>query len=209
MDITGSLEELRKSSYDYSAVIAREKINDALFKKYAYLNIPNLPDHPSHYTLAFGDMPCGDGALDIGTGGAGTFMCFNLLDNFKGRHLQIDPFECRPCTGWDSKIMKGEDILKEFGENSFDFVQCTETLEHVGQDVARDIAEQMTKVCRKYAFITCCGLSHHLGPENAAKVKENKFLDYKGQPDIEMLMSLGYQVRLMGGYQIISWFIKK
>jgi hypothetical protein len=202
------LEGLKQMSYDVDAVIEQEKKNEILFKKYANLNCPYPKDHLGYYLFAFGEAPTGTDVLDIGAGSDGTFQVFTLLDNFKGKHLQIDPYACRPCGGWDSKIMKGEDILKEFGENSFDFVQCTETLEHTGQEVAYEIASQMTKVCRKQALITSCGLSHHLGPENMAKVKANKYLDYRGQPDIEMLMKLGYKVRLASMYQIIAWFVK-
>jgi hypothetical protein len=65
----------------------------------------------------------------------------------------------------------------------------------------------MKDISRGTCLITCCGLSHHLGDLNKVSVERNKFLDYKGQPDIEMLMDFGYNVRLIGAYQILAWAI--
>jgi hypothetical protein len=204
------IARLRETCYDVDAVIAREEKNWNLFKKHQDLVVPYPKDHPGYYQLAFGTTtPMGKGVLDIGAGTDGTFEMWNLREHFIPPRIAIDPFAVREMPDWQPIIMKGEKILEKFGENSFDFVQCTETLEHVDEDVGNDIAQQMLKVSKKYCLITCCGLSHHLGPINMEKVAKNEFIAYKGQPNIETLMDMGYTVRICANYQIVAWRAQK
>lgn len=200
---------LKETTYDLESVTTREDKNRALFRKHPDLIHPNLHSHEDTFTLAFGHIPSGVGVLDIGTGRSGVFMNGALFTNFKLPRICSDiDANINVPEGWEMRVMSGTDILKTFGENSFDHIQCCETMEHMDEDVSLDVATQMIKATRKTALITCCGLSHHLGPLNMTFVRENKYLDYKGQPNIEDLMSLDYKVRLIDNYQIIAWFDK-
>ncbi len=200
---------LKETTYDFESVIIREDKNWALFQKHANLVYPNLDSHKAFFELAFGRMPSGVGVLDIGTGRSGVFMHGVLDTNFVSPKICSDiDTNINSPVGWEIRVMSGTDILKVFGENSFDHIQCCETMEHMDEDASLDMAMQMIKATRKTSFITSCGLIHHVGPENIAIVKENKYLDYKGQPNIEGLIDLGYNVRLIANYQIVAWFDK-
>ena len=198
------IRHLKETCYNAEKIIPREDKTWEMFQRHPELVVPNAKDHPDIFHIALGGLPTGTGALDVGTGDAGVLMWGYLTEAFSPPRVASDIFEIRESPGWERRILKGEDILEVFGENSFDHVQCCETLEHLDEDVGLNIAEQMIKVARKTALVTSCGLSHHLGPENMEKVKRNKYLDYKGQPSIEGLLDLGYKVALSGNYQIMA-----
>ena len=146
----------------------------------------------------------GRGVLDIGTGVAGVFLLEALSKTFLPPRIAIDAFEVSAPLGWQKIVMKGQDIDKL---GKFDHVQCIETLEHVVEKDQEAIALKMLMASRGTCLITCCGLGHHLGELNKKSVERNAYLDYKGQPNIEMLMDLGYKVKLVGAYQILAWAI--
>lgn len=202
--------QLKGSCYNADAVIIREDKTRALFEKHPELVCPAATSHQNYYFIAFGGMPTGIGVLDLGTGNAGVLCVWEHISNFLPPRIASDIHveDMNVTPGFEGRELSATDVLATFGENAFDHVQCCETLEHVDEDVATDIANQMTKVTRKTAFITSCGLSHHLGPENMEKVKKNKYLDYRGQPNIEDLIKIGYKVRLLANYQILAWYIK-
>jgi hypothetical protein len=186
-----------------------EEKNLVLFEKHSDLNIDGFKSHLEMFEYAFGKnflKNIGCGILDIGTGATGVFMLDLLTKTFMPPRIAIDAFEVvAPPRDWQTIVMRGQDINK-FGK-MFDHVQCIETLEHVLEADQEEIAGKMKDISRGTCLITCCGLSHHLGDLNKVSVERNKFLDYKGQPDIEMLMDFGYNVRLIGAYQILAWAI--
>lgn len=210
-----SWPELREStslqldalSYAKEAVLTKEDVNWELFLKHSDKVIPFFKGHQEVFEHTFGKGYRGVGVLDVGTGN-GVFLENYLTQSFLPPRIGADIAQHEvPERGWLSVSLNANDILEYFGENSFDHVQCIETLEHVG-DAAIDIAAQMLKVARKTCLITCMGIDHHLGDLNKEAVTRNPFLDYKGQPNIEALMDLGYQVRLVGNYQVLAWHIK-
>lgn len=202
------LPQLEKMSYDYNTVLAVEEKNGKLFKKYNNLVINEFKDHIDTFNYAFGQGYYGTGILDIGTG-CGVFLEKHLTKCFTPPRVAIDLFDAKvPDTGWLCQKIGGNAILEKFGKDAFSHVQCIETLEHVGEEIAYSIAKQMIDVTNCSCLITSMGIDHHLGSSNVEALKENEFLEYKGQPDIEMLMDLGYNVRLVNNYQILAWFIK-
>ena len=202
--------ELKASCYNADAVIAREDRTRELFLRHPELIHDNPTSHFEYFDIAFGHMPSGRGILDLGTGQAGTFCVWEHVANFAPPRIASDiHIESMNVTqGFEGIQLSADKALEKFGPNSFDHVQCCETLEHVDEDVATEIARQMVLMTRKTAFITSCGLSHHMGPLNMAACGVNKYLEYKGQPNIEDLLALGYQVRLLGNYQILAWYTK-
>jgi hypothetical protein len=189
-------------------VLEIEDRNRKLFEKHSNLNIGGFKSHFELFDYAFGKhflKNGGCGVLDIGTGAAGVFLLEALSKTFVLPRIAIDAFEVSAPLGWQKIVMNGRDIDK-FGK-IFDHVQCIETLEHVLEKEQEEIVRKMRDVSRGTCLITCCGLSHHLGELNKQSVERNLFLDYKGQPNIEMLMDLGYKVKLIGAYQILAWAI--
>ena len=205
------IKMLKETCYNADAVLAREDKTRELFDRHKDLIHPAATSHVNYYEIAFGRMPTGEGVLDLGTGNAGCLCVWEHIANFTPPRIASDIYmgNINVTPGFIGQQLSATDVLATFGENSFDHVQCCETLEHVTEEESTDIARQMAIVTRKTAFITSCGLSHHLGPDNMEKVQVNKYLEYKGQPNIEMLMDLGYQVRLLANYQILAWYIKK
>ena len=69
--------------------------------------------------------------------------------------------------------------------------------------------EQLVKVAKKIVFITSADEIHHLGPEQEAIEKINKYQTYSKQPSIEDLLDLGFEVRIEEKQkrQIIAWKI--
>jgi len=202
--------ELKDTCYNADEVIVREDQTRELFGRHQDLVIPSATSHVNYFELAFGKLPSGTGVLDLGTGNAGALCVWEHIANFLppriASDIHIEDMNVTP--GFTGMQLSADKVLETFGPNSFDHVQCCETLEHVDEQVSADIARQMTVVTRKTALITSCGLSHHMGPINMEKCKANKYLEYKGQPNIETLMALGYQVRLLSNYQILAWYTK-
>lgn len=205
------IRQLDSMPYDKADIIAKEDANWELFLKHTDKVIPFFYGENCHleiFEYAFGRGYTAVGVLDIGTG-VGVFLERHLTRCFLPPRIGVDVIHPTvPEKGWFELALEGSDVLKHFGENSFDHVQCIETLEHVGNDVAMDIAEQMLKVSRKTCLITSMGLGHHVGDATVKALGKNPFLDYKGQPNIEDLMKLGYNVRLVGNYQVLAWYCK-
>ena len=175
-------QELKNTCYNADAVILREDKTRELFAKYPELIHPSATSHQNYFEIAFGSLPSGTGVLDLGTGSAGALCVWEHIANFQPPRIASDIHveDMNVTPGFDGIQLSADNVLAHFGANSFDHVQCCETLEHVDEDVATDIAKQMTQVTRKTALITSCGLSHHMGPINMEKCKENKYLEYKG-----------------------------
>jgi len=193
---------------DVDSVIAIEKRNYSLFEKHSNLCIDGFKSHMELLDYAFGKnflKNGGGGVLDIGTGSAGVFLLEALSKAFLPPRIAIDVFEISAPRYWQTVVMNGKDIDR-FGK-MFDHVQCIETFEHLTENDQIDIASKMIAVSRNTCLITCCGLGHHLGELNKQSVERNKFLNYKGQPNIELLLGLGYRVNLIEGYQILAWHI--
>ena len=148
--------------------------------------------------------------LDVGAGHGGVFD----IDRWNNDPLvtkkeACDLFWIRETPGWILKTGINVENLDEFyQENEFDFVQCTEVLEHVPNP--RKALEQLIKVAKKAVFITSADEMHHLGPEQEAIEKINKHQAYIAQPKIEDLKQLGFNVRVDSDTkrQIIAWLIK-
>lgn len=149
--------------------------------------------------------------LDVGAGHGGVFdMEFWDLNPAVTRREACDIFWMRPFpSNWKTTI--GVDVLeldKFYGENEFDFVQCTEVLEHIAD--SRRALEQLVRVAKKAVFITSADEIHHEGEEQIAIEKFNKYQAYVKQPSIQDLLDLGFQVRIEENKkrQIIAWLIK-
>lgn len=147
--------------------------------------------------------------LDVGAGHGGVFD----LEYWENKNL-IKKEACdihwirEMPTGWNTKIgVDVQELTKHYNEKSFDFVQCLETLEHVPN--SRLALEQLVKVAKKIVFITSADEIHHLGPEQEAIEKINKYQTYIKQPSIEDLLDLGFEVRIEEKQkrQIIAWKI--
>lgn len=203
------LEKFRKDpSYD-PKLEEYELGNAQIFERHQDLVASSVaPEQADRFVQVFGGDITGVGVLDIGTGDAGVFGADYLTQGFLPPRIGTDIFEANVPIGWESKILDGKKILESFGANSFDHVQCLETLEHVPKGKDLEIARQMKEVTRSTCLITCCGLSHHIGQQIIPQVEKNSHISYKGQPNIEGLMDLGYSVRLLGNYQIFAWLLK-
>jgi hypothetical protein len=193
-------------NYDKS-VVEREIENYRLFEKYSNLHIAPyiFSDHYKFYPIIFcKSILMGKGILEVGCGESGPFLLSQNTEYFEKPRVAVDPGAVAiPDDGsWSRQMIGGEVILKTFGENSFDFVQAMECLEHVPQDVSHNIARQVMLCARRYALISCASLGVHIGPNTQAYIDRNKYMPYWGQPNIEYLMSLGYQIKLMTGYGI-------
>jgi 2-polyprenyl-3-methyl-5-hydroxy-6-metoxy-1,4-benzoquinol methylase len=196
------LLELESLPYNYSKIVEKEDENWELFSKYPELVIPEFKTHQDLFNYAFGVGHCGIGVLDIGTGG-GIFLERYLTDNFMPPRVGLDVIDISTPDGWSSYKEKASDFDKLGFE--FDHIQCIETIEHLDEDIGLKVAEKMINSCNLSCLITCMGLPHHLGSLNITAVEKNPALIYKGQPNIEKLMSLGYTVRLSNNYQVVAW----
>lgn len=203
-EIRNKLKELKQDNID--KVFERELKNKQLFELHKGLNISAFSSHQELFDYCFATLS-GYGALDIGTG-CGVFLYKTLTSSFEYPRICVDPYPIKVQAGWDFHQMNGLDVLNQFKENSFDYVQSIETLEHLSEEDSTKLAADMIKIARKAVLITSCGLSHHTGPENEALVAKNPAIAYQGQPNIQNLMDLGYSVRLIEGYQILAWYIK-
>lgn len=159
-----------------------------------------------------GPTACYESVLDVGTGHGGVFD----LDRWEQsphvkRKAGCDMFWIRELPpGWETKLgVDACDLVSHYGENSFDFVQCCEVLEHIPDN--KTALEQLVKVARKAVFITSADEVHHIGPEQDEIEKFNKYQAYVGQPKIEDLKRLGFQIRVDSDSkrQIIAWLIKE
>ena len=196
-------EHLKGHNYDIESVIDLELKNYELFDKHSDLKIPPdfLDSHYNFYPRLLGyAKPTGTGILDVGTGESGPFLVAQNTDRFSPPRIGLDPYEARVPAGWEAFKMSGTDILEKFGADSFDFVQCMEVLEHVTQEDSYTIAKQMLQVARKTAILMSAPVVVHIVPSTQAFLDRNNFMDYKGQPNIESLMELGYKVDLITGY---------
>ena len=200
--------ELDGMPYDKEGILANEDANWVRFLKHSDKVIPYFKNHQEIFDYAFGKGYVGVGVLDVGTG-IGVFLENHLTKHFLPPRMGVDVAHTTiPEHGWFDRVLNASDILKTFGERAFDHVQCIETLEHMDSAAAVDVAAQMLKVSRKTCLITSMGLNHHMGDLNIKAIEKNSFLDYKGQPNIESLMELGYNVRLLGNYQVLAWHSK-
>ena len=204
------LTGLAKMKYDKEAVHAIEDENWDLFRKHSEYAVKAMPDHVDTLRLAFGDKLKGTGALDIGSGPSGVFCLDHLNNCFNAPRHNIDIFKPALQNGWVTEQCCGQEALAKFGANSFDYIQCIETLEHVPKLDALQIASDMITMSRKFCLITSAGIGQHLGQETTDIIEVNKNMDYIGQPDIEALMQMGYSVRLVGdNAQIVAWHINE
>jgi SAM-dependent methyltransferase len=150
-----------------------------------------------------------ESVLDVGAGHGGVFD-IAFWENKAIRKEACDIFWMREHPK-DWKTTIGVNVLeldKFYGENEFDFVQCTEVLEHV--EDSRLALEQLVRVAKKAVFITSADEVHHVGEEQDAIEKFNKYQAYVKQPKIEDLVELGFEVRVdsPSKRQIIAWLIK-
>lgn len=149
--------------------------------------------------------------LDVGAGHGGVFdIAFWENDSNVKIREACDIHWIRPMSNlWTIKL--GVDVTKldeHYAENSFDYVQCIETLEHVPN--SRLALEQLKKVAKKAVFITSADETHHEGPEQEAIEKINKFQAYVKQPAVQDLIDLGFEVRVEKQHkrQLVAWLIK-
>lgn len=179
--------------------------------------MPTYPDVPTiawqpHPELHRRELFAGlelNSVLDVGAGHGGVFD-----SDYWTRHAAVkeacDIHWIRELPrGWKTRL--GVDVCKldEFyPASSFDYVQCTEVLEHV--QASRLAIEQLVRVARKAVFITSCDEIAHVGPEQAAIEKINRHQTYLAQPRIADLLELGFDVRVEEDQrrQIIAWLIR-
>ena len=148
--------------------------------------------------------------LDVGAGHGGVldYGYWTSLANVKKVACDIEwirPMD--PSWKIDLKV-DARELSKFYGENSFDVVQCFETLEHIKE--SDQVIEELVKVAKKAVFITSCDEGHHQGPEQDALEKLNPYQAYVGQPSIETLERLGFTVGVehFEKRQIVAWKIK-
>lgn len=200
------VQRLKLMSYDHDTIYAIENANWEVFKKYPELCVDTIFGHLPVLELAFKQLS-GSGILDIGSGPSGVYCREHLTNTFQPPRNNIDIFKPAPQEGWTCTELPGQDALKTFGQNSFDYIQCIETMEHIPAKDNIQIAKDMIEMSRKYCFITSAGVGQHLGQETEDIIKVNSNMDYIGQPNIEELMALGYNIRLVGDHaQIVAWY---
>jgi len=206
--IRGKHSDCRHHGYDEETVLRLEIENMRLFEKYKHLTF-----EPTEYTSHFDTYRCtfettvlsGTGILDIGAGESGPLLCGQNTQMFQPPRMVIDPcpnLMSHIPTGWNGLCETGLNAIKHFGKNSFDHVQSLETLEHMTQKEAHQLAQDMYDMSRKTGLLTSAGLCVHLGPQTVAFLDRNPTMMYHGQPNIEVLMEIGYTVRLKTGYGI-------
>ena len=152
-----------------------------------------------------------ESVLDVGAGHGGVFdLEFWQSNPFVKRKAACDIAWIRDLPpGWETKL--GVDVCeldKHYGEREFDFVQCTEVLEHVAN--SRQALEQLIRVARKAVFITSADETAHIGPEQEAIEQVNRYQAYIMQPRIDDLKELGFSVRVESRLrrQIVAWSLR-
>lgn len=178
-----------------------------------YKNVATLAYYPGPEDVVrkiFMGLDC-TSVLDVGAGHGGVFDLARWdMDPRVTRKEACDIYWIRDLPpGWAVRV--GVDVCAlddAYAENEFDFVQCCEVLEHVVD--TRRALEQLVRVARKAVFITSADETHHEGPEQAAIEKINAHQAYVGQPKIQDLVDLGFEVRVDSGTkrQIVAWLIK-
>lgn len=152
-----------------------------------------------------------DSILDVGAGHGGVFdLDFWERNPDVVKKEACDIFWIRDMPqGWVTKTgVDVQELDKFYGENSFDYVQCVETLEHVPD--TKKALEQLKRVARKAVFITSADEMHHVGHEQEEIEKFNKNQAYILQPQPKDMKELGYEVRVEETVkrQLVAWLIK-
>lgn len=145
--------------------------------------------------------------LDVGAGHGGVFDYGYWDGRDMDRREACDIHWIRPMSDrWTTKIgVDAQELTKHYEEKSFDYVQCTEVLEHVPDPTAA--LKEFIKVARKLVFITSADEMHHMGAEQEAVEKVNKHQKYILQPSVKDLVNLGFTVRVdnYNQRQLIAW----
>lgn len=147
--------------------------------------------------------------LDVGAGHSGVFDKAYWERRALSKRVACDIFWIRPMEGpWEIIVpVDVHTLVDTFKPDSFDWVQCMETLEHVENPEAAIL--QIMQVCRVGAMVTSMGIGHHLGPEQEAIEKTNPHQAFRRQPDPEFMLDHGWQVFTnMEDCQIIGIYIK-
>jgi hypothetical protein len=175
-----------------------------------YLDLPTVDWYPNPELAKrklFNGMKF-ESVLDVGAGHGGVFDVDYWINTPTKEACDIRWIRELP-KGWVVKL--GIDVVKldeYYREQQFDFVQCTEVLEHVEE--SRLALIQLVRVARKAVLITSCDETHHLGPEQEAIEKVNPYQAYIQQPRVSDLLDLGFQVRVETSErrQLVAWLIK-
>jgi hypothetical protein len=204
------VEGLKTVPYDTEKVIDKERRTFQAIASHKELWIDTYPQQNCLEDLlryCFGDSLRGVGVLDVGCGASGVFCHDYLRTHFDAPHVGCDAFVAQVPSGWDweSKIISATKLIDAFGKSSFDYVQSIETMEHIPEEEHEDIIQQLVAVSRKFVLLSSMGLSHHCGEGNAKLCRENPFMAYKGQPDIDLLLKYGFVVKIVKRYQIIAY----
>ena len=132
--------------------------------------------------------------LDVGTGHSGVFDFWEWESKSLDLKACSDIHQIRkdiPDT-WLKVIADGCNL--PFNDNTFDVVQCTETLEHVPPDKRETFLRELQRVSRDLIYITTSGLAAHVGEEQKRAEQINPFQKFQGFPPSDLLKSHGFHV---------------
>jgi hypothetical protein len=134
--------------------------------------------------------------LDVGGGGGVVGS-----DVWKVKHIQILDLFPPATPGAPFTLGDGLDAVKIFGANSFDVVQCTETIEHLTKEDGKQLLGVLEEVARKFVVLTT---PNGFSDQDPAKVPWEPWANNPHQKHLsgwspEEFTEAGYEVLLNGG----------
>jgi len=135
-----------------------------------------------------------ESVLDVGTGHAGVF-CYH--------YWQSRPLKRKACLdialiredidpSWERHYADARSL--PFPDDSFDVVQCLETLEHIPPEDHRRVLRELRRVARKLVYVSASGRGQHRGWEQAELEKRNPYARFIAFPKREAFLEEGYRI---------------
>ena len=141
--------------------------------------------------------------LEVGTGHSGVFD-FSEWERKKPRlKVCVDIHSIRRDVPWLKVIADGS--LLPFKDETFDVVQCTETLEHVFPERWDDFISELCRVSKDLIYVTTSDRTQHLGPEQARCEKLNPFQKFISFPSEQFFRARGFHILFASPHHIIAF----
>jgi len=141
--------------------------------------------------------------LEVGTGRSGVFDFSEWERRNPRLKVCVDIHSIREDTPWLKVIADGS--LLPFKDDTFDVVQCTETLEHVPPERWDDFIRELCRVSKDLVYITTSDRTKHLGPEQARAEKLNPFQRFISFPSTRFFTNRGFHILFASPHHIIAF----